>query len=110
MVITHKAIDKNIYWWVQVHSETHLDDWLKDYFSGLEMQRQSNGTTILTGKMQDLPEVYGLILKLRDSGVVFLSLHVEQVQKGQPPNLNQERNKTAGRDHNINISYPRYFG
>ncbi|GEM_PF-1021167 len=89
-------VDETFSWWVQVHSETHLDDWLKDYFSGLEIQRQSSGITLLTGKMQDLPEVYGLILKLRDSGVVLLSLQVERVQKGQPPGAGKEKIRTEG--------------
>jgi len=67
------------FWRVEVYSEAHLDDWIRDYFEGLEIRKERTGNTLLTGKMQDLPEVYGLILKLRDAGVGLLSLHVERV-------------------------------
>jgi len=67
-------------WEVKVYSEAYLDDWIRDYFAGLEIWKERSGNTLLTGKMQDLPEVYGLILKLRDAGVVLLSLQLERVQ------------------------------
>ncbi len=98
-----KAANENFSWWVQVHSETHLDDWLKDYFSGLEIKRKKSGITLITGKMQDLPEVYGLILKLRDSGVVLLSLHVERVQNEKCPGSCQDKAKPEKRSKNGNI-------
>ena len=74
----------NYCWQVRVKSATHLDDWISDYFSGLNLEHRDDGTTVLTGKLTDLPAVYGLILQLRDGGLDLLFLQVERLGTGQP--------------------------
>ena len=66
-------------WHIQVRSAAHLDCWIKDYFDGLTVSHQRNGTTIITGELVDLSAVYGLILKLRDAGVDLLSLQAKRL-------------------------------
>ena len=69
-------------WRIRVSTVAHLDYWLKDYFGGLDITHQEDGTTLISGKLPDLPDVYGLILQLRDSGVELVSLQVERVPDG----------------------------
>lgn len=66
-------------WQVRVKSAAHLDSWITDCFSGLNLEHRSDGTTNLAGTLSDLPAVYGLILQLRDNGVELLTLQVERV-------------------------------
>jgi len=75
----HQAFSADNYCWqVRVRSTAHLDNWITDCFSGLKIEHRLDGTTILTGKLTDLPAVYGLILQLRDGGVDLLSLQVKK--------------------------------
>ncbi len=68
----------NCRWQVRVRSAAHLDYWITDCFSGLKFEHLNDGTTVLSGKLTDLPAVYGLVLQLRDGGVDLLSLQVEK--------------------------------
>lgn len=68
-------------WYVEARTVAHLDYWIQDYFDGLEIAHEPDGSSLLTGEMQDMPAVYGLILKLRDSGVTLVSLRVERTGK-----------------------------
>ena len=70
-------------WHIHVRTEAHLDCWIKDYFDGLAVQQEKGGTTLLTGELQDMSAVYGLILRLRDAGIVLWSLRVERIPKDQ---------------------------
>lgn len=66
-------------WKVKVISEAHLDHWIKDYFGGLEISNQQDGSSVISGELIDMPAVYGLILRLRDAGIVLISLEAERV-------------------------------
>lgn len=65
-------------WQVRVRSESHLDEWIKDYFGDLNISQERDGSTLLAGALPDMPAVYGLFLQLRDVGIVLISLHVER--------------------------------
>ena len=65
-------------WKTRIHTEAHLDDWLKDCFGGLDMTHQEDGTTLISGTLPDLPDLYGLMLQLRDTGIMLISLRVER--------------------------------
>ena len=67
-------------WKVEVRSPAHLDEWINDYFDGLTLSHEEDGSSLLRGALTDLPAVYGLILKLRDSGIELLSLKAERMQ------------------------------
>jgi len=51
-------------WQIKVKSAAHLDSWVTDCFSGLNLEHRSDGTTNL---------------QLRDNGVELLTLQVERV-------------------------------
>ena len=80
----HHNLEKNYreyIWKIRVRTVAHLDDWLKDYFGGLNITHEKESTTLISGELPDLPDVYGLILKLRDSGIELVSLQVERLLK-----------------------------
>ena len=56
----------------------HLRDWFSDYFGGVKLKHNEDGSCTLVGKLQDSAAFYGLILTLRDSGVELLSLVVKK--------------------------------
>ena len=62
----------------------HLDDGLEDFVEGVTVQLREDGTTSVLGELRDMAEVYGLILRLRDSVQDLLLLEVHR-----KPNLDQ---------------------
>ncbi len=56
----------------------HLKEWFSDYFGGVKLKYNEDGSCTLAGKLQDSAAFYGLILTLRDSGVELLSLVVKK--------------------------------
>jgi len=74
-----KVNNGGYFWKVKVVSEAHLDPWIKDYFGGLDIAHRLDGSSVITGQLTDMPAVYGLILRLRDAGIILLSLEAERV-------------------------------
>ncbi|MDQ2086089.1 hypothetical protein RBH29_06535 [Herbivorax sp. ANBcel31] len=70
-------------WQIRICIEGHVDLWIEDYFGGVSISHKKDGSSILTGERADISAVYGLILKLRDSGINLLSLQVEKAMKGE---------------------------
>ena len=68
-------------WLVEVKTEAHLDYWIKECFDGIDIKHEDDGTTLLTGVMEDLSAVYGFILQLRDAGILLISLRAEKHAK-----------------------------
>ena len=52
----------------------HLTRRWSDWFDGLTVTPQPDGTTILVGLVADQPALYGLISRLRDLGLTLLSV------------------------------------
>jgi hypothetical protein len=52
----------------------HLDDRFSDSLGCLAMQRQADGTTVLTGPIVDQAALHGLINRIRDLGLPLLSV------------------------------------
>ena len=64
---------------VEMRVKGHLKEWFNDYFGGLQLNYNEDGSCTLTGKLEDSAAFYGLILTLRDSGVELLSLEARKV-------------------------------
>lgn len=69
------------FWKIRVEIAAHIDSWMAERFKLLNIEHRDNGTTVLTGALEDLPEVYGLVLQMRDIGVELLSLQVKKESK-----------------------------
>jgi hypothetical protein len=52
----------------------HLDQHWSAWFDDLELTRESDGTTKLCGFLADQAALYGVLTKVRDLGVVLISV------------------------------------
>lgn len=51
----------------------HLDEWRNGWFENLRLTRESDGTTLLCGWM-DQSALHGLLRKVCDLGIILLSV------------------------------------
>lgn len=70
-----KEPDSSVY---RLRVRGHLDSSWSDWFGGLTIVTEADGTTTLVGPVEDQPALYGVISRLRDLGLVLLS--VQQVE------------------------------
>ena len=59
----------------QIRIKGHLDDSWSEWFEGLRMTYEEDGTTVLTGLVADQPALHGLLIKIRDLGLPLLSVN-----------------------------------
>lgn len=58
----------------------HLDRSWRDWLGQLEIVQEETGTTLLHGHLEDQAALYGVLLKIRDLGLVLISF-----ERSQPP-------------------------
>jgi hypothetical protein len=51
-----------------------LDERWSDWFGGLTLIHQNDGTTTLRGAVTDQAELHGLLIKVRDLGATLISV------------------------------------
>ena len=59
----------------QIRVKGHLDNSWSEWFEGLSMTHEEDGTTVLTGPVADQPALYGLLTKIRDLGLPLVSVN-----------------------------------
>ena len=52
----------------------HLHNRWSEWFGGLAVQRQEDGTTVLVGPVVDQAALHGVIIRIRDLGLPLLSV------------------------------------
>ena len=52
----------------------HLDPHWSSRFAGLDLAHDPDGTTTLTGPVADQAELHGILARIRDLGVVLVSV------------------------------------
>jgi hypothetical protein len=52
----------------------HLDDHWSDWFGGLTVTRNDDGTSTLAGPVADQAELHGVLARIRDLGATLLGL------------------------------------
>jgi hypothetical protein len=52
----------------------HLDDRWAEWFGDLTMTREPDGTTTMRGPVADQAALHGILIKIRDLGIVLLSV------------------------------------
>ncbi len=67
----------------QIRIKSHLGPEWTDWFEGLTITLEEDGNTLLTGSMLDQAALYGLLKKVRDLGLLLVS--VNPVQFHQNP-------------------------
>ena len=69
----------------EIRIKGHLDGRWADWFGGLTITLEDNGVTLLTGPVVDQAALFGLLKKVRDTGMALLSVNrVEPGQSGTP--------------------------
>jgi hypothetical protein len=66
----------------EIRLKGHLDMRWANWFDGLCLTHERDGTTILSGPVLDQAELHGLLHKVRDLGLPLLSLTC--IDPGQP--------------------------
>ena len=59
----------------EVRVGRHLDDRWAEWFGDLTMIREPDGTTTLRGRVADQAALHGILMKIRDLGMVLLAVH-----------------------------------
>ena len=60
----------------------HLADRWSDWFGGMAVQRQDDGTTVLVGPVVDQAALHGLIARIRDLGLPLLAVECQADSPG----------------------------
>ena len=63
----------------------HLDSTWADWFDGLTITNEENGTTVLAGHIVDQTALHGILNKVRDLGLPLVALRPGE--STQPPDL-----------------------
>lgn len=73
----------------QIRVKSHLgSDWT-DWFEGLTITLEDNGDTLLTGPVVDQAALYGLLRKVRDLGVLLISVICVKPDRADAPDVEQ---------------------
>jgi hypothetical protein len=68
----------------QIRIKCHLgSDWA-NWFEGLNITREENGDTLLTGPVVDQAALHGLLKKVRDLGMTLVSVNQVNADKQTP--------------------------
>lgn len=59
----------------QIRVKSHLDSDWADWFEGLTVTLEATGHTLLTGPVVDQAALYGLLKKIRDLGMLLISVN-----------------------------------
>ena len=58
----------------EIRLKGHLDDRWAEWFEGLTINLEEDGTTLLTGPVVDQAALHGLLKRVRDLGIPLLSV------------------------------------
>jgi hypothetical protein len=78
----------------------HLDAHWADWFDGMSITLEEDGTTLLSGPVPDQPALYGLLRKVRDLGLPLVSVNQITVTLSQQI-LNKNRSNTKMNTNNM---------
>jgi hypothetical protein len=69
----------------RIHIDGHLDPGWSDWFDGLAVVHEADGTTTLAGPVADQAALYGLLGRARDLGLTLLG--VQRVEANAHENV-----------------------
>ena len=68
----------------------HLDSTWSDWFDGLTITHQENGTTVLAGRVVDQTALHGILNKVRDLGLALIAVY-----PGEPADRPEPERRTG---------------
>ena len=78
----------------EIRIEGHLDGQWADWFDGMSITLEEDGTTLLSGPVPDQPALYGLLRKVRDLGLPLVAVNrTTGALKPQSTNLKRSNTK-----------------
>ncbi len=69
-------------WLYRIRVEGHLDPCWSDWLSGMTIQQEPGGVTVLSGPVRDQAALFGLLIRMRDMGLTLIS--VNRIEKIDP--------------------------
>ena len=76
----------------QIRIKGHLDSQWRDWFEGLTVTLEEDGSTLLSGPLVDQAALHGLLKKVRDLGIPLISVNV--VEPGRSTAVETDRTNT----------------
>ena len=70
-----------------IRIQGHLGSEWTDWFEGLTLTREDNGETLLHGPVLDQAALHGLLRKVRDIGLILLSVTLMKPGQADAPDL-----------------------
>ena len=55
----------------------HLDQPWSEWLGGLEATHEDDGTTVLSGVIPDQPALHGILVRIRDLGLILVSISAD---------------------------------
>jgi NADPH:quinone reductase-like Zn-dependent oxidoreductase len=79
----------------QIRVRSHLGSGWTDWFDGLTITLEENGDTLLTGPVVDQAALFGLLKKVRDLGILLVSVIPVQCDQTYPDHSKKETKMQA---------------
>jgi hypothetical protein len=74
----------------EIRFKGYLDDRWTEWFDGLTITLEENGDTLLTGPVVDQAALHGLLRKVRDLGLLLISVNQVLVDEPYPSHIEKE--------------------
>lgn len=71
----------------EIRIKGHLDSQWTDWFEGLTITLEKDGTTLLTGPVIDQAALHGLLKKVRDLGMSLVSVSQVEPRSSDMPDV-----------------------
>ena len=69
----------------EIRLKGHLDSRWAAWFDGLSLSYESEGVTVIRGRVPDQAALHGLLQKVRDTGLPLVSVtHIDSDKPGAP--------------------------
>jgi len=66
----------------QIRVKGHLSDRWVEWFGGLTIENQPSGETVLSGPLPDQSALYGILNRIRDLGLILVSVNCVEPDLG----------------------------
>lgn len=69
----------------RIRIKGYLDPSWQEWFEGLEIAHEVEGTSMLSGFLRDQAALHGVLAKMRSLGVAVLALETSEIRSAEEP-------------------------